>query len=61
MENGYALHDDLLRDARDAVVLDFNVNIQAEHTNVESVDGGTKIELLLQQTRDVTRKDLFIF
>ena len=54
----HASPDDLLRDARDyTVVLAFNVNIPAKHTNVESVGGGPEIEQLLRQIRDVTRKD----
>ena len=53
--------DDLLRDARDyTAVLDFNVNIPAEHANVDSVDGGPGMESILEQIRDVTRKDLLI-
>ena len=57
----YASTDDLLRDAREyTVVLDFNVNIQAKHADVDSVDGGPGLELILEQIRDVTRKDLLI-
>ena len=41
----YASTDDLLRDARDCTaVLDFNVNIPAEHANADSVDGGPGME-----------------
>ena len=37
----YASTDDLLRVARDyTAVLDFNVNIPADHANADSVDGG---------------------
>ena len=40
----YASTDDLLRDARDyTAVLDFNVNIPAEHANADSVDGGPRM------------------
>ena len=57
----YASTDDLLRDARDyTAVLDFNVNIPGEHANAESVDGGPGMEPILEQIRDVTRKDLLI-
>ena len=57
----YASTDDLLRDARDyTAVLDFNVNIPAEHANADSVDGGSGMEPILEQIRDVTRKDLLI-
>ena len=48
-------------DARDyTAVLDFNVNIPAEHDNADSVDGGPGMEPILEQTCDVTRKDLLI-
>ena len=48
-------------DARDyTAVLDFNVNIPAEHDNADSVDGGPGMEPILEQTFDVTRKDLLI-
>ena len=57
----YASTDDLLRDARDyTVVLDFNVNIPAEHANADSVDGGLGTEPILEPIRDVTRKKLLI-
>ena len=57
----YTLTDDLPRDARDyTAVLDFNVNIPAEHANADSVDGGPGMEQILEQIRDVTRKDLLI-
>ena len=57
----YAPTDDLLRDARDyTAVLDFNVNVPAEHANADSVDGGPGMEPILEQIRDVTRKDLLI-
>ena len=53
--------DDLLRDARDyTAVLDFNVNIPAEHAIADSVDGGPGMETILEHIRDVTRKDLLI-
>ena len=53
--------DDLLRGARDyTAVLDFNVNIPAEHAIADSVDGGPGMEPILEQIRDVTRKDLLI-
>ena len=53
--------DDLLRDAKDyTAVLDFNVNIPAEHANPDSVDGGPEMKPILEQIRDVTRKDLLI-
>ena len=41
-------------------VLDFNVNITVEHANGDSVDGGPRIEPILEQICDVTRKDLLI-
>ena len=54
----YVSTDDLMRDARDyTVVLDFNVNIPAEHANADSVDGGPGMEPILEPIRDVTRKD----
>ena len=57
----YASTDDLLRDARDyTAVLDFNINIPAEHANTDSVDGGPGMEPILEQIRDVTRKGLLI-
>ena len=57
----YASNDDLLRDAQDyTVVLAFNVNIPAERANADSVDGGPGMEPILEQIRDVTRKDLII-
>ena len=57
----YASTEDLLRDARDyAAVLDFNVNIPAEHANADSVDGSPGIEPILEHIRDVTKKDLLI-
>ena len=57
----YASTDDLLQDARDyTAVHDFNVNIPAEHANVDSVNGGPGREPILEQIRDVTRKDLLI-
>ena len=61
MVEDYASTDDLLRDARDYTeVLDFNVNIPAEHANADSVDGGSGMERILEQICDVTRKDLLI-
>ena len=57
----YASTDDLLRDARDySAVLDFNVNIPAEHANADSVNGGFGMEPILEKIRDVTRKGLLI-
>ena len=57
----YASTGDLLWDARDyPAVLDFNVSIPAEHANADSVDGGPGMEPILEQIRDVTRKDLLI-
>ena len=57
----YASTDDLLRDARDyTAVLDFNVNIPAKHASADSVDGGPGMEPILEQIRDVMRKDLVI-
>ena len=57
----YASTDDLLRDARDYTsVLDFNINIPVEHANADSVNGGPGMEPILEQIRDVTRKDLLI-
>ena len=57
----YASTDDLLRDARDYnAILDFNVNIPAEHANADSVDGDPGMEPILEQIRDITRKDLLI-
>ena len=57
----YALTNDLLGDARDyTAVFDMNVNIPAEHVNADSVDGGPGMEPMLEQVRDVTRKDLLI-
>ena len=57
----YASTNDLLRDARDyTAVLDLYVNIPAEPVNANSVDGGPGMEPILEQTRDVTRKDLLI-
>ena len=57
----YASTDDLLQDARGyTAVLDFNVNIPAKHANADSVDCGPGMEPILEQIRDVTRKDLFI-
>ena len=57
----YASTDELLRDARDyTTLLDFNINIPAEHANADSVDGGPEMEPTLEQIRDVTRKDLLI-
>ena len=57
----YASTDDLLRDALDyTAVLDFNVNIPAEHDNADSVDGGPGMEHILKQIRGVTRKNLLM-
>ena len=57
----YASTDDLLRDARGyRVVLNFSVNIPADHANADSVDGGHEMEPALEQIRDVMRDDLFI-
>ena len=55
----YASTDDLLRDARDyTTVLDFNVNTPAESDNADSVDRGPGMDPILEQIRDVTRKNL---
>ena len=44
----FASTDDLLRDIRVyTAVLDFNVNIPAEHANADSVDGGPGMEPIL--------------
>ena len=57
----YTSTDDLLRDARYyTAVLDFNVNIPAEHTNADSVDGDPRMEPILEQIHDIRRKDLLI-
>ena len=57
----YAATDDLLQDARDyTAILDFNVNIPAEHANADSVDDGLGMEPILEQIRDVTRKGLLV-
>ena len=57
----YASTDNLLRDVRDyTAVLALNVNIPTEHANADSVDGGPRMEPILEQIRDVTRKDLLI-
>ena len=57
----YASADDLLRNARDyTAVLDFNVNIPAEYANADSVNGGPGMGQILEQIRDVTKKDLLI-
>ena len=59
MVGDYASTGDQLRDARDyTAVLDFNVNIPAEHANADSVDSGPGMEPLFEQIRDGTRKDL---
>ena len=42
------------------MVLDFHVNISAEHANADSVDGGPGMEPILKQIRDVTRKGLLL-
>ena len=61
MVDDYASTDDLLRDARDyTAVFGFNVNIPAEHTNADSVDGGPGMKSILVQIRDVRRKGLLI-
>ena len=57
----YASTNDLLRDARDyTAVLDFNVIIPAEHANADSVDSGPGMDPILEQIRDVTRRDLLM-
>ena len=57
----YAPTDDLLREAQDYTeVLDFSVNIPAEHANANSVYGGPEMKPILEQIRDVTRKGLLI-
>ena len=61
VDDDYASTDDRLRDAQDyTAILDFNVNIPAEHANADSVDGGPEMEPILEQNRDVARKDLII-
>ena len=45
----YAPTDDVLRDVRDdTAILDFNVNIPAEHANAESVEGDPGMEPILE-------------
>ena len=48
-------------DARNyTVALDFNVNIPAKRANADSGDGGPGMERILEQIRDVMRKDLLV-
>ena len=57
----YASTDDLLRDARDyTAVLDFNVNIPAEHANAEQRGRRPEIESIFEHVCDATRKGLLI-
>ena len=59
--DGYVSTNDLLWGVRDyTAVLDFNVNIPAEHANADSADGVPGKEPILEPIRDVTRKDLLI-
>ena len=56
----YISYDDLLRDVRDYIgVLDFTANAPANHGNASGVSADPQVQELVDQIRDLTRRDLF--
>ena len=56
--NNYISYDDLLRDVRDYTgVLDFTANALANHENASGVSVDPQVQELVDQIRDLTRRD----
>ena len=59
LDNDFISYDDLLRDVRDyADVLDFTANAPASHENASGVSADPQVQELVDQIRDLTRRDL---
>ena len=59
LDNGYISCDVLLRDVRDYTgVLAFTANIPANNDNVSGVSADLKVQALVDQIHDLTRRDL---
>ena len=59
LDNDYISYDDLLRDVRDYTgVLDFTANAPANHENASGVSTDPQVQELVDQIRDLTRRDL---
>ena len=59
LDNDYISYDDLLRDVRDYTgVLDFAANAPANHENASGVSADPQVQELVDQTSDLTRRDL---
>ena len=56
MDNDCISYDDLLRDVRD--FLDFTANAPANHENASGVSADPQVQELVDQTSDLTRRDL---
>ena len=57
--NDYISYDDLLRDVRDYTgILDFTANIPNTHENASGVSTDTQVQRLVDQIRDLARRDL---
>ena len=60
LDSNFISYDDLLRDLRDyTVVLDFISNIPVFHKNPSGVSADPQVQGLVDQIRDLTRRDLF--
>ena len=59
LDNDFILHDGLLRGITGYTdVLDFTTNIPANHENTSSVSADPQVQGLVDQIRDLTRRDL---
>ena len=57
--NDYISYENLLRDVRDYTgVLDFTTDIPANHENASGVLADPQVQGLVEQIRDLTRRDL---
>ena len=60
LDNNYLSHDDLLWDVRDYTgVLSFTLNVLANHKNTSSGSADPQVQGLVDQIRDLIRRDLF--
>ena len=58
LDNDYILYDDLLLDVKNYTgVLDLTANIPANHENTSSVSTDQQVQGLVEQIRDLARRD----
>ena len=59
LDNDHILYDDLLRDIKNYTgVLNFTANISVKHENASGVSADLQVQGLVDQIRDLTRRDL---